>query len=75
MYAYDYFIYSVGYRLGRNSEIQNFGGDAPRPRPMQFKVADPVFKIRRHTTTPPMKAIEQRSDEKETRVILLAYPR
>ena len=26
MYAYDYFIYSLGYRLGRGLEIQNFDG-------------------------------------------------
>ena len=69
MYAYDYFIYRIGYRLGRNKEIQNFNGNVQR----QIKVADPVFKSR-HSTSP-MKAIEQRSDEKETRVILLAYPR
>ena len=24
MYAYDYFIYSIGHRLGRGSELQNF---------------------------------------------------
>ena len=40
------FIYSVGYRQGRNSDI-----------------------------TPPIKVIEKPSEEKETRVILLAYPR
>ena len=32
MYAYDYFIYSIGYRLGRGLEIQNFDGDGRKKR-------------------------------------------
>ena len=72
MYAYDYFIYSIGFRLGRNSENQNFG-TIRVPRSRQIKVVDPVIKSR-HTTSP-MKAVEPRSDVKEARVILLAYPR
>ena len=72
MYAYDYFIYSIGFRLGRNSEISNFGGIRV-PRSREIKVVDPVIKSQ-HTISP-MKAIEPRSDVREARVILLAYPR
>ena len=32
MYAYDYFIYSLGYRLGRGLETQNFDGDGRKNR-------------------------------------------
>ena len=69
MYAFDYFIYRIGYRLGQNRRIQNFHDNQRE----EGNVFEPLIQNEQWPSL--AKPIGQRREEEETKVILLAYPR